>query len=554
MSLHQHIPVLLLVVCAVPRAATSQSALRLAAVRNGGGHAVAASRPGPNTGLELRRGWDGDICHSTLVNGGDRPVRVHEVVVASIPHTLPPDTPMWGEGFQMLTQTGGTIGRPVDLGFYADRGMYRIPQPADATTVYNLLAISPRGGKAVVFGFTSCRRFSGTFRLYAGRIDAVLDMEDLEIAPGEAWPLEEMVCLEGTDRHTLLAEFATRVTVHHPRLVAREIPTGWCSWYCFGAKVTSRQLEANLGVIQSRLPGLKYLQIDDGYQATTGDWLVTRPDFGGDIADACRRIRAAGLQPAIWLAPFVADGKSRVFQEHPDWFVQDAGGKPLRSDRVTFGGWHQEPWYVLDTTHPGACTHLEHIFHTMHREWGCTYFKLDALYWGAMHGGHRHDRGATRVEAYRRGMQAILRGAGDSFILGCNHPLWPSLGLVHGARTSMDIQNGWDCRRRTAIESFHRNWEHGRLWVNDPDVLTLAGDYSREDLRLRAAVIFASGGLVMAGDDLARLPEERLALIRRLLPPTGVAARFNDDFTVGWAEASGQATAILFNWTDQPAE
>ena len=65
---------------------------------------------------------------------------------------------------------------------------------------------------------------------------------------------------------------------------------------------------------------------------------------------------------------------------------------------------------------------------TMREEWGCTYFKLDANFWGAMHGGRFHDPRATRIEAYRRGMQAILRGAGDGFILGCNHPIWPSIG------------------------------------------------------------------------------------------------------------------------------
>ena len=45
----------------------------------------------------------------------------------------------------------------------------------------------------------------------------------------------------------------------------------------------------------------------------------------------------------------------------------------------------------------------------MRRDWGCTYFKLDANFWGAMHGGRFHDAHATRVEAYRRGMDAIRR-------------------------------------------------------------------------------------------------------------------------------------------------
>ena len=39
------------------------------------------------------------------------------------------------------------------------------------------------------------------------------------------------------------------------------------------------------------------------------------------------------------------------------------------------------------------------------RDGGCTYFKLDANFWGAIHGGHFHDPRATRIEAYRRGLE-----------------------------------------------------------------------------------------------------------------------------------------------------
>jgi alpha-galactosidase len=78
----------------------------------------------------------------------------------------------------------------------------------------------------------------------------------------------------------------------------------------------------------------------------------------------------------------------------------------------------------------------------MREEWGCAYFKLDANFWGAIHGGRFHDPKATRVEAYRRGMQAIRRGAGDAFLLGCNHPIFPSLGLIDGSRSSINCPTG----------------------------------------------------------------------------------------------------------------
>ena len=57
------------------------------------------------------------------------------------------------------------------------------------------------------------------------------------------------------------------------------------------------------------------------------------------------------------------------------------------------------PWFALDGTHPEVQAHLTGLFRTMRQEWGCTYFKLDANFWGAMHGGRLHDPKATRIEA-----------------------------------------------------------------------------------------------------------------------------------------------------------
>ena len=148
-----------------------------------------------------------------------------------------------------------------------------------------------------------------------------------------------------------------------------------------------------------------------------GDWLETGSAFGGDVRRVLEEIRKRGFEPAIWVAPFIAEEASHVFQRHPDWFINDADGAPLRIRPVSFGGWRRGPWYVLDGTHPEAQAHFERVFRTMRREWGCTYFKLDANFWGAMHGGRFHDRRATRIEAYRRGMQAIRAAPATAFCL-----------------------------------------------------------------------------------------------------------------------------------------
>src|SRR5579871_807993 len=490
--------------------------------------------------VELTRTWKGPRCRSQLRNTGDRPVHVKSVVLFALPHAFPQNARFYGEGFQMLSQTGGTLFKPEALGGYTDVGHYKLPQPKGATTVYGLLLLEDDGG-LILSAFTSCHRFSGRFDVYSDHLDAVLDTEGLELGPGESWDLEELLFQYGTGRVALLEGLAERICHNHPPLRFPSPPTGWCSWYCFGPGVTDQQVLDNLEVSARELPGLKYIQIDDGYQRAMGDWLETGAAFGGDIRGVLKRIKERGFVPAIWVAPFIAEANSHLFHEHPDWFIQDVQGAPLPSDKVTFGGWRNGPWYALDGTHPEVQRHLEQVFRTMHQEWGCTYFKLDANFWGAMHGGRFHDPKATRVEAYRRGMQAVLRGAGKSFILGCNHPIWPSFGLIHGSRSSNDISRDWNAFAHTARENLSRNWQNGKLWWNDPDCLLLTGDITDDEFRFHATAVFAAGGLVLSGDDLTKIAPDRLAMLRKLLPPTGAAAEFEDEsLQVGFVHLKGR--------------
>src|SRR5260221_9153634 len=333
----------------------------------------------------------------------------------------------------MLSQTAGTLSHPVDLG-YSEPKHYKIPQPEGVTAASGLLTLGP-----TMLAFTSCRRFIGRFFLTERQLEVVVDTEGLELAPGESWTLEEFTIT------TSPAKVAERINQNHPpRRIFVAPPTGWCSWYCFGPRVTAQQVLDNLDRIAKDIPSLKYVQIDDGYQPAMGDWLETGKAFGGDVLVVLKEIRKRGFEPAIWVAPFVAEQSSHIFQQHPEWFIRGVDDKPLVSSQVTFGGWRHGPWYALDGTHPEVQQHFEKTFSTMRKEWGCTYFKLDANFWGAMHGGRFHDPKATRIQAYRQGMEAIRRGAGSSFILGCNHPIWPSLGLIHGSRSSDDIKTASD--------------------------------------------------------------------------------------------------------------
>ncbi|HET7768937.1 MAG TPA: alpha-galactosidase, partial [Chloroflexota bacterium] len=536
-------------------------------------------------GMTLERHWSeahgGHRLRAWLRNDGAAAVRVKDIVVCAARHSLPAETAYYGEGFQMLSQTAGTLGAPRSVGNYTDAGHYKIPQAAERLTAYGLATLTaPDGGEHLVIGFASCRRFVGEIRVGAEQIELVVDGEGLELAPGETWELEDVWLGVGAERDALLAELAAQLESAHPRLETvwappgKVAPTGWCSWYWFGPSLSEQDVIDNLRAIKERSAPLTFVQIDDGFQAAMGDWLIPGERFPSGVAPLCHRIHQEGFEPAIWLAPFIAEPESRVAREHPEWLVKDAYGQPLLSSEVSFGGWRRGPWYMLDGTHPGARRYIEDVCRTIHDEWGCAYFKLDALTWGALHGGFRHDPKATRIEAYRRGMEALLHGAGaDSFILGCNAPLWGSLGLVHGMRVSNDVSRTWKRITQVAEECFWRGWQHGRLWVNDPDCVVLINRPGREQLgpggerprpatelttdefSFHATAVLATGGMVLSGDDLTRVPDDGWRTLERLVEGPGVPATFEDTrWELGRQTANGQTVLCALNWGDVPRE
>ncbi|MBT3194541.1 MAG: alpha-galactosidase [Verrucomicrobia bacterium] len=528
--------------------------------------------PSPSDELRVIREWDGDACRLAVVNDGLDPVCVKEVAAFIAPMPYAADTPFYGEGYNMLSQYEGTLAEFGSITRLTDAKHYKFPQTEGFSTVYNLLVLYPEN-ETVVLGFSSCRRFRGELRFNTEAIEIVVCCEGVELCAGETLELEEVFVAGGTDREELLAAFGRRIESNHPRLPVREIPTGWCSWYCYGDSLTEDDLFENLAVMEKHHPDLRFIQLDAGYQKWMGDWLTPHPNFPNGIQSLCHRIKDAGFEPALWVAPFIAEEQSEVLRDHPEWFIQNDQGKPLCSADVTFGGWRWAPWYMFDGTHPGAQDYIRHVFRTMREEWGCRYFKLDANNWGAMPWGHRYDPKATSIDAYRAGMQALLEGAGeDAFVLGSNAPMWPSIGALHGMRVSNDVSRRWETFQGRAQESFQRSWQNGRLWLNDPDCLVLDniapeimekvgaplkhGEHlGKEEFSFHAAYILACGGLILVSERMMDLTDDHRRIIRKLLPPGGKAARFDDrTFRIGRIETDEGLILCLFNWADDPAE
>ena len=522
-----------------------------------------------NNGLTLDYKWDSNVCDITVTNNSDKTQLLGDITLFTADMPFSPDTEFYGEGYNMLSQYGGAINDFKLIGSFSDYDHYKFKKPDGMNQVYNMIIFYPKEQEPLLIGFASCFRFNGWIRFNEKILQIALNGENIKINAGETIRLEQ-VYIEQGERNSILNSFADAISKNHPKRNFSEIPTGWCSWLVYGPDITAQNIYDNLDAIQKNGLDLKYIQIDDGYQAYWGDWFDFTDKFDGGIKKVCLDIKQKGFEPAIWVAPFVAEKDSSLFKNHPDWFVKDDNGAPLSSADVSFGGWRCAPWYILDMTHPDALNYIKTVFKTMRYDWQIKYFKLDAIIWEAMPFGTRFDNSKTCIEAYKMGMDAIIEAAGEeSFILGGNSPMWPAIGTVHGMRVTNDNQRSWYQFTQLAKECFNRNWQHNKFWINDPDTVLLQNQMvkvigpdgkdayiedsvSNDEFIFNAAYTMASGGMVLSGDDISRLTEKNTELLKKLLPPTKVAAEFDDNsFTVGRAVINDKTTIIyVFNFDD----
>lgn len=473
------------------------------------------------------------------------------------------------DGFQMLNQTYLKVSEFSDNTPSGDKDHYKLPYNEGFFTGYNYMYFEEKD-RCLLIGATSCKRFNTQLRINCDKVEMVQLLENKEIPANSETDLESFCVIEAKDRNECLSIFADCISVHHKKLPFREIPDGWCSWYCYGAFVTESAINKNMKSAKKDFPELKYIQIDDGYQPHMGDWLLQTKKFRHKMKNICLNIRKEGFEPAIWVAPFIASEKSKLFKKHPDWFVKNNNNEPLCAADCTFRGWRDAPWYFLDLTNPQARSYIKEVFRIMKYEWKVDYFKLDANTWGVLPFGKRYDESLTSVEAYRMGMNAIWEAVGNdyenTYLLGCNAALWPSLGVVNGMRITMDVSRKIDAIKSLSRQCFYRNWMHNKLWINDPDCLVQVGVKNglisslnnhipkrRNDnesmYRYAACFIRASGGMLLSGDRLYSLSEYDKKIMKKLLKSERKSAKFNSDFSIGIIDCKDYTDYLLFNDT-----
>jgi alpha-galactosidase len=492
--------------------------------------------------LDHDRDGDNEIAWS-VANRGDSPVAVRSVrVVHDVDNTGP--LRMLRQGYQSWSRTAvATLGRERDPSTTPGslemmQGVHHADQRSvtgDELRSEWLTVLADDGDERVVAGFTAGVEHDGTWRLRtndSGRseLSAEAYLGDATLAPGALRPLHPFSLERGNDVPSMLDAWATHAGARSKARVHAPYQVGWCSWYHYFHDVTEEHIRSNLARA-SEWP-FDVFQIDDGYQAAIGDWLITNEKFPSELSSLAALIEGAGRQPGIWLAPFIAAPDSQVATEHPEWLARTPNGKPLWGMfNPSWGGGLDGVMYALDTTQPEVIAHLEHVAGSL-VALGFTYLKLDFTFAPSFDGVWT-DASYTPAERVRAGYDAVRRGAGDdAFLLGCGAPLSHVLGVVDGNRIGPDVAPSWELPEgglsipgyrdnepatlHAWIDTLSRSFMHRRLWLNDPDCLMLRTD---ETAMTPAAVetwargVAVSGGMALVSDDLALLDSRAHALL-----------------------------------------
>ncbi|UCH34329.1 MAG: alpha-galactosidase [Armatimonadota bacterium] len=311
---------------------------------------------------------------------------------------------------------------------------------------------------------------------------------------------------------------------------------------------------------------MRWFAIDDGYQRMLGDWEANERWPGGMKAFA-DQVHALGLKVAIWIAPFVAHVDSPVMKERPEWALPTLGLIEVPSE-----------WQVLDTSRPDVQRYVEELCRRYTEDWGFDSFnEIDYVYYELL--GKEYAVPMTRSEAYRAGLEAIKRGSKPGTFIHGFSILGLGAGVCHGTRTGEDTGPQWQAGARwcwgpknQAAMSARRYYLNHRVYVLDPDAFYfphpatvkrwgVPETISLDTTKAWATLVAMTGGMVKVGAAFVDLNPGELAIVRKVLPPSGVSARpldlFHRQYPRLWqlkaaAQEPWQVLAV-FDW-DEPRE
>ena len=422
-------------------------------------------------------------------------------------------------------------------------------------------------GSEIIAGYISFEKmFPGMDAGSEGRLAFWQQMENHPLAQGET--------VEGDWLYIGLCDDVRRGLIDYAKLAGRymntragifDTPYGYCTWYYYGNGLCPETVYENLQTLRENKDRLdvKYFNLDNGWLKEWGDW-TENEKFACGMKKIADDIYAEGYLPGIWLAPFGGEIGTKIYEEHPDWFVRRWDGQgPIEKQ---YGPTRR--LLALDMSHPEVKRFITETFRRITHEWGYRHVKIDIIT-NTLAPGRHYDPSYNSLMNYREGLR-LMREAmtEDSVLLACTAPMGPSIGYADGMRTSGDIFHDWNCLKHLFNQNLKRYYYNKTWFCTDPDCLIVRNGENEDEACIRpcirteeenrtfAAAVMATGGAMIMSDKMPLLKEYQLELLSWMYPINTQAAiplDLMDSYVPGVLDLGRRGKAhifVLINWTD----
>lgn len=471
--------------------------------------------------------------------------------------------------------------------FPGDVGVTNIRKGA-GDCLWNLGALNAENNRSLIAGFLGYTSGYGRLSMSApeekgaGRSFGEFSAQCIYDPPVTVQPGQQLISeplylsvaekniFEGLERYGWA--YAAANQINRERL--KFLPHGWDSWSTeYRSDINETKIIENLDFLSAHLAryGWNHLAIDDGWQVAVGDWEPAPERFPKGMKAIADAVHAKGMTAGLWIAPFRVNVDSALAKAHPGWLrAPNELGKQVVGEKDR----------ILDITAPGAYEWVRDLSKKVTQDWGFdALMEADFVYYLPLADGY-HDPKLTRVEVFRKGMQALREGMRPDAFLMSFAPQPITATFAEGIRLGDDCAPIWrksankwpwgcvESMTNAARKYYYSPW----AWRADQDCVFFAHDETRrrwsvldqpaltheESIAwLTAAAL--TGGVVKIGDRFSSLAPTEVAALQKILPVLDRPARpvdlFREEHPKIWVlpvkAAFGQWTIVgVFNWDD----
>lgn len=302
-------------------------------------------------------------------------------------------------------------------------------------------------------------------------------------------------------------------------------PVGWMTWYAVQFNACEKAVLDNAAWVKENLAPFGATTIWVDWEWYHSAFEIHGPEgidyfhpdpvrYPNGLAYVAEKIKEMGLIPALWIGPTNEPAKNEFIVKNED---------ALLAKKVAWCG-----EYFFDLSSEKYLNEYLPAAINKVKEWGYEALKWDCLPVTLLYADQFHEymqkSDLTSEQALREVVKRARNIVGkDFYMLSCagaaDREILFAIDIFDGARIGGDIF-GWNEFINDFVERVMRFYSYHNIETYcDPDNLVIRPEHNTFDQAVsRVSFLSVLGLPITLGDDLPKLPEERVELIKRCIP------------------------------------